>query len=183
MNTDLFQFCGHCWVFQFCWHIERSTFTASSHCFTPSLCYDHWGMLSYLSLLFFGNLHSNRYSFPFLLCFSLLFFSQLFVSPLQTAILLFCISFLRGWSPYGPIWSPYRWVALLKEIPWCLSGKESACQCRRTGLFPGSRDPLEKEMAAHSTVVGTCLVAQMVRNLECRRPEFDPWVGKIPWRR
>ena len=30
MKTDLFQSCGHCWVFQFCWHIECSTFTASS---------------------------------------------------------------------------------------------------------------------------------------------------------
>ena len=29
-NTDLFQSCGHCCVFQFCWHIEDSTFTASS---------------------------------------------------------------------------------------------------------------------------------------------------------
>ena len=26
----LFQSCGHCWVFQICWHIECSTFTASS---------------------------------------------------------------------------------------------------------------------------------------------------------
>ena len=30
MKTDLFQPCGHCWVFQICWHIECSTFTASS---------------------------------------------------------------------------------------------------------------------------------------------------------
>ena len=30
MITDLFQSCGHCWVFQICWHIECSTFTASS---------------------------------------------------------------------------------------------------------------------------------------------------------
>ena len=29
MKTDLFQSCGHCWVFQICWHIEGSTFTAS----------------------------------------------------------------------------------------------------------------------------------------------------------
>ena len=28
--NDLFQSCGHCWVFQICWHIECSTFTASS---------------------------------------------------------------------------------------------------------------------------------------------------------
>ena len=30
MKTDLFQSCSHCWVFQTCWHIECSTFTASS---------------------------------------------------------------------------------------------------------------------------------------------------------
>ena len=30
MKSDLFQSCGHCWVFQICWHIECSTFTASS---------------------------------------------------------------------------------------------------------------------------------------------------------
>ena len=30
MKTDLFQSCGHCWIFQICWHIECSTFTASS---------------------------------------------------------------------------------------------------------------------------------------------------------
>ena len=30
MKTDLFPSCGHCWVFQICWHIECSTFTASS---------------------------------------------------------------------------------------------------------------------------------------------------------
>ena len=30
MKTDLFQSCGHCWVFQISWHIECSTLTASS---------------------------------------------------------------------------------------------------------------------------------------------------------
>ena len=30
MKTDLFQSYGHCWVFQICWHLECSTFTASS---------------------------------------------------------------------------------------------------------------------------------------------------------
>ena len=30
MKTDIFQSCGHCWVFQICWHIECSTFTVSS---------------------------------------------------------------------------------------------------------------------------------------------------------
>ena len=30
MKIDLFQSCGHCWVFQICWPTECSTFTASS---------------------------------------------------------------------------------------------------------------------------------------------------------
>ena len=30
MKADLFQSCDHSWVFQICWHIECSTFTASS---------------------------------------------------------------------------------------------------------------------------------------------------------
>ena len=31
---------------------------------------------------------------------------------------------------------------------------------------------------------GAALVAQAVKNLlQCRRPGFSPWVGKIPWRR
>ena len=30
MKADLFQSCGHCWVFQICWHIECSIFTPSS---------------------------------------------------------------------------------------------------------------------------------------------------------
>ena len=202
MKTELFQSCGHCWVFQICWHIECSTFTASSfriwnsstgipspplalfvvmlskaHLTSHSRClalgeWSHhldylshedlflysssvyscylflifsasirsipflsliepifawniplvsliflkrslvfpillfssvslqWSLrkTSYLSLLFFGTLHSNGNIFPFLLCFSLIFFSQLFVRPPQTVILLFCISFPWGWS-------------------------------------------------------------------------------------
>ena len=49
-------------------------------------------------LLFFSTLYSNGCIFSFRLCFSLLFFSQLFVRPPQTAVLLFCIYFPWGWS-------------------------------------------------------------------------------------
>ena len=37
-------------------------------CFPLFLCIDHWGRLSYLSLLFFGTLNSDEYIFPFFLC-------------------------------------------------------------------------------------------------------------------
>ena len=205
MKTDLFQACGHCGVFQICWHIECSTFTASSsqiwnsstgipslyivmlpkahltshsrmsgsrwvitpswlsgswrsflyrsvyscHLFLTSsisvrslpflsfiepifawnvplvsliflkwsivfpilffplfLCTDHPGRLSYLSLLVFGTLHSNGYIFPFLLCFSVLFFSQLFVADSHFAFLhlfflgrvLIPVSYTMSWT-------------------------------------------------------------------------------------
>ena len=55
---------------------------------------DCWGRLSYFSLLFFGTLHSNGYIFPFLLCFLLLLFSELFIRSPQTTILLFLLFFL-----------------------------------------------------------------------------------------
>ena len=48
------------------------------------------------------SLHSDGYIFPFLLCLLLLFFSQLFVRPSQTAILPFCICFSWGWAWFLP---------------------------------------------------------------------------------
>ena len=88
-----------------------------------------WGRLSYLSLLFFGTLHSNGCIFPFLLCLSLLFFSQLFVRPPPTTILPFCISFSWGWSwslPHAQCHKPSSIVlqalSLSDPISWiCLS--------------------------------------------------------------
>ena len=36
----------------------------------------------------------------------------------------------------------------------------------------------------HIWLLTASLEAQVVKTrLQCRRPEFDPWVGKIPWRR
>ena len=68
------------------------------YCFPLFLCVDNWERLFYLSLLFFGNLRSDGYTFSFLLCLSLLVFSQLFGRPFPTTILLCCISFSWGWS-------------------------------------------------------------------------------------
>ena len=220
---DLFQSCDHCWVFQICWHIECSTFTASSFriwnsstgfsspplalfvvmlskahltshsrmsgsrwVITPLWLSGSWRSFLYhssvyscyllissasvrsipflffiesnfawnvpleicslphsviflyffaliadegflISLLVFGTLHSNGSIFPFLLCFSLLFFSRLFLRPPQTTILLFWISFFLGmvlisasgtmsWisvhSSWGTLWGLICWIYL-----------------------------------------------------------------------
>ena len=81
----------------FHWSLRKTFFFFFSFFFNFILFLNFtWGRLSYLFLLFFGTLHSDAYIFSFLLCFSLLFFSQLFVRLPQTAILLFCFSW--GWS-------------------------------------------------------------------------------------
>ena len=99
---------------------ETSSLSHSVVCFY-FLCIDHWGRLSCLSLLFFGTLHSNGYIFPFLLCFSLLFFSQLFVRPPQTPILLLCISFPCGWSwSLSPVQDSSKKCHSLLTNYWCL---------------------------------------------------------------
>jgi len=65
-------------------------------------------------------------------------------------------------------------------FPGSSAGKESTCNAGNTGLgsSPGERIgyPLQYSWAS--------LVAQTVKNcLQYGRPGFNPWVGKIPWRR
>ena len=77
-----------------------ATFSSCSfpfYCFLLFLCTVHFRRLSYLSLLFSGTLYSVGYIFPCLLCFSLLFFSQLFIRPPQTLSFPSCTSFSWGW--------------------------------------------------------------------------------------
>ena len=40
-----------------------------------------------------------------------------------------------------------------RELPWWLSGKESACNAEDQGSILGWEDPLEKEMATDSSIL------------------------------
>ena len=40
-----------------------------------------------------------------------------------------------------------------------------------------------RELKHTTPQYGASLVVQLVKNLQCRRPGFDFWVRKIPWRR
>ena len=46
---------------------------------------------------------------------------------------------------------------------------------------------LLQKLRCEISITYTSLVPQLVKNagdcLQCRRPGFDPWVGKVPWRR
>ena len=79
---------------------------------------------------------------------------------------------------------------LTKKKAWFLRnpdssvGKESACNAADPGCsIPGSgRSP--GEGTGYSLQYSwASLAAQLVKSLQCGRPGFDPWVGKISWRR
>ena len=83
-------------------------------CLPLFLCIVHWIRPSYLSLLFSGAPHLVGFIIPFLSCFLLLFFPQLFVNkPPQTTTLPSCISFSWVW-----FWSmpPVQYYELLSII-------------------------------------------------------------------
>ena len=68
-------------------------------------------------------------------------------------------------------------------FPCGSAGKESSCSAEDLDSIPGLGRSLEKRKATHS-ILGLSLWLSWWRIcLQCRRPGFDPWVGKIPWRR
>ena len=95
--------------------------------FSSSFCTVHWRRPSFLSVLFFGTLRLVGCTFPFLPCFSFLFFLQLFVKPPQITTLPSCFSFSLGWfcllSPvqyYGPLSVGLQAHCELDLMPWVL---------------------------------------------------------------
>ena len=63
-------------------------------------------------------------------------------------------------------------------------GKESACNAGDPGSIPGLGRSAGEGISYPLQYSWASLMAQLGRiRLQCRRPGFDPWVGKIPWRR
>ena len=86
-----------------------------------------------------------------------------------------------------PAWfvPPSYWVfPTMLGFPGSSGGKESACNVGHPSSIPGSgRCPGEGKVYPLQYSWAS-LESQPERiRLQCGRPEFDPWVGKIPWRR
>ena len=67
---------------------------------------------------------------------------------------------------------------VLRGFPGGSDSKKSACNVGDLGSIPGlGRFPRKGHggFPGGSDSTSICL--------QCRRPRFDPWVGKIPWRR
>ena len=85
--------------------------------------------------------------------------------------------------PEEPPWEPNGECSLQKGFPESSVGKESTCNAGDLSSIPGSGRS-SGEVIDYPLHSWASLVAQNVRiHLWWGRPEFDPWVGKIPWRR
>ena len=66
---------------------------------------------------------------------------------------------------------------------FCIAGKFLA-HAGDPGSIPRSGRSSGEGIGYPLQYTWVSLVAQLVKNhLQCGRPGFDPWVGKIPWRR
>ena len=68
-------------------------------------------------------------------------------------------------------------------FPGRSAGKEYTCNAGDPSSIPGSGRSSGEWIGYPLQFAWASVVAQMVKNLQCGRPGFDPWVGKIPWRR
>ena len=79
------------------------------------------------------------------------------------------------WLWYARLRAFLNLVQLVKNLP---AMQETPVR------FLGQEDPLEKGSATHSSILWLPLWLSWLRIcLQCGRPGFDPWVGKIPWRK
>ena len=71
-----------------------------------------------------------------------------------------------------------------KGFPNSSVGKESTCNARDPSLFPGLGRSTGEGKGYLLQYAWASLVAQLVKNQPAKRETgFNPWIGKIPWRR
>ena len=71
-----------------------------------------------------------------------------------------------------------------KGFPDSSVGKESACSAGDPSSVPECGRSAGEGISCPLQYFWAFLVAQLVKNLlQCGRPGFNSWVGKIPWRR
>ena len=74
-------------------------------------------------------------------------------------------------------------LELILGFPGSQAGEESTCKAGDLGSISGSGRSLGEGIGYPLQYSWISLVAQTVKNSQCGRPGFNPWVGKIPWRK
>ena len=70
----------------------------------------------------------------------------------------------------------------LRPEPYIYRQRKRNCHWRK--LVPEVRNGVVAYIFTLRCLVRASLVAQLIKNcLQCRKPVFDPWVTKSPWRR
>ena len=70
------------------------------------------------------------------------------------------------------------------RFPHSSVGKESACNAEDLSSIPGSGRSAGEGIGYSLQYSWASLVAHLVKNpLQCRKPWFNSWAWKIPWRR
>ena len=82
---------------------------------------------------------------------------------------------------YGCIKSISHFRGCSLAHPGSSAGKEFTCNAGDSGLIPGLGRSTEEGIDYLLQCSWTSLILQICP--QCRRPGFNPWVGKIPWRR
>ena len=100
---------------------------------------------------------------------------QSYGAKIKVLVRLFLLKLLGVFSPSRSF--PYPWLtALLPQ--W-----QHTNFCFQYHIAFSESDPFPSLLKRPLCLHWTSLVAQMVKIcLQCRRPRFNPWVRKIPWR-
>ena len=87
--------------------------------------------------------------------------------------------------PFWSVGSLFTFCYLsFSGFPGSSADKESACNAGDPGWFLGQDVPLEKGKATHSSILGLPGGSDGKESAyNAGKPGFNPWVGKIPWRR
>ena len=98
-----------------------------------------------------------------------------------------------GWSlteaealffPSAMVWMFMSYLQIHGVFPGSSAGTESACNAGDPSSTPGSGKSTAEGVGYPFSILGLPWWLSWKRiHLQCRRPGFDPWVGKIPRRR
>ena len=151
-KTDLFQSYGHCWVFQICWHIECSTFTASSFkSWNSSAGIPSPALALFIVVLCNAHLtsHYRMSGFRWVIT------SSWFSGSLRTFF-----GFFHGFLGF----------------PSSSAGKESTCNAGDPSMIPGSGRSTGEGIGYPLQYSWHFLVAQLIKNLPAM---WETWVPSL----